>query len=105
MRLIAVALTGIVAGASMAVSTWASDHPPDIQLNAEGWASAWDADWVDPQYLRRGYMPATGNGENWYCRQDATPRIASRLNSRVVCIAADSVRSFPRPRKGEYYIR
>ena len=105
MRPIVVALTSMVATASMAVSTWASDHPPDIPLHADGWASAWDASWANPELLRRGYEPAIGNGERYYCRLDQTPRVGSRLNSRVICIAADWVRSFPRDRHGEYYIR
>jgi hypothetical protein len=105
MRFIPLAVVGIVAGSGVAVSTFASDHPADIPLNAEGWASAWDADWANPEWLRRGYEPAIGNGERYYCRLDDTPRVGSRLNSRVICIAADSVKSSPRERHGEYYIR
>ena len=80
------------------LSASATDRPPDIQLNAEGWKLAWDEDWVDPRFLRRGYQPATHDDERYYCRLDPTPRIASRLNSRIVCIAADSVNSIPRAR-------
>jgi hypothetical protein len=105
MRFIPLALVGIVAGSCVAVSTSAADHPPDIPLNAAGWASAWDANWASPELLRRGYEPAIGNGERYYCRLDDTPRVGSRLNSRVICIAADSVRPFLGERHGEYYIR
>jgi len=82
------AVACLAVGVCASFGTVAAD-PPDT--SATPWQLAWNAEWVKPQLVREGFVPLTYGANRYYCRLDASPKLASLLNSRIYCGDADSL--------------